>query len=95
MTETNNKTDSNIRSQMRKGILEYCVLLLLSRKPFRHYQRTQRSVADCGGGHPLHPAKPTEERRETQLRMGGKPQGAAKEILFHNPCRDGGIVGDV
>lgn len=32
MTEkTSNKTDSNIRSQMRKGILEYCVLLLLSR----------------------------------------------------------------
>lgn len=26
------KTDSNIRSQMRKGILEYCVLLLLSRQ---------------------------------------------------------------
>ena len=25
------KPDSNIRSQMRKGILEYCVLLLLSR----------------------------------------------------------------
>ncbi len=32
MTEkTVTKTDSNIRSQMRKGILEYCVLLLLSR----------------------------------------------------------------
>ncbi len=32
MTEkTATKTDSNIRSQMRKGILEYCVLLLLSR----------------------------------------------------------------
>ena len=26
------KQDSNIRSQMRKGILEYCVLLLLSRQ---------------------------------------------------------------
>lgn len=32
MAEINNKPDSNIRSQMRKGILEYCVLLLLSRK---------------------------------------------------------------
>lgn len=32
MAEKNsNKPDSNIRSQMRKGILEYCVLLLLSR----------------------------------------------------------------
>lgn len=32
MTEkTVTKPDSNIRSQMRKGILEYCVLLLLSR----------------------------------------------------------------
>lgn len=32
MTEkTVTKADSNIRSQMRKGILEYCVLLLLSR----------------------------------------------------------------
>ena len=30
---TNIKTDdSNIRSQMRKGILEYCVLLILSRE---------------------------------------------------------------
>ncbi len=26
------KSDSNIRSQMRKGILEYCVLLLLNRQ---------------------------------------------------------------
>ena len=32
MTEKTIKTDSNIRSQMRKGILEYCVLLLLSRQ---------------------------------------------------------------
>lgn len=30
MTEKENKQDNNIRSQMRKGILEYCVLLLLS-----------------------------------------------------------------
>lgn len=28
----NEKADSNIRSQMRKGILEYCVLLLLNRR---------------------------------------------------------------
>lgn len=27
-----NKNDSNIRSQMRKGILEYCVLLILNRE---------------------------------------------------------------
>lgn len=32
MTEKNLKSESNIRSQMRKGILEYCVLLLLSRQ---------------------------------------------------------------
>lgn len=34
MSEKNVKiqADSNIRSQMRKGILEYCVLLLLSRR---------------------------------------------------------------
>ena len=31
MTEKTKPTDTNIRSQMRKGILEYCVLLLLSR----------------------------------------------------------------
>lgn len=31
MAETNSKSDGNIRSQMRKGILEYCVLLLLNR----------------------------------------------------------------
>lgn len=30
MIEKENKPDNNIRSQMRKGILEYCVLLLLS-----------------------------------------------------------------
>lgn len=30
MSEKENKQDNNIRSQMRKGILEYCVLLLLS-----------------------------------------------------------------
>ncbi|MBD5264419.1 MAG: PadR family transcriptional regulator [Bacteroides sp.] len=33
MTEKKtDKPDSNIRSQMRKGILEYCVLLLLNRQ---------------------------------------------------------------
>ena len=32
MEEKETKTDGNIRSQMRKGILEYCVLLLLSRQ---------------------------------------------------------------
>ena len=32
MTEKTKTTDSNIRSQMRKGILEYCVLLLLNRQ---------------------------------------------------------------
>lgn len=30
--EENKKTENNIRSQMRKGILEYCVLLLLDRE---------------------------------------------------------------
>ncbi|MBD5357232.1 MAG: PadR family transcriptional regulator [Bacteroides sp.] len=32
MNDKTKPTDSNIRSQMRKGILEYCVLLLLSRQ---------------------------------------------------------------
>ena len=32
MTDKTKTTDSNIRAQMRKGILEYCVLLLLSRQ---------------------------------------------------------------
>lgn len=32
MNEQTKSPDSNIRSQMRKGILEYCVLLLLSKK---------------------------------------------------------------
>lgn len=32
MNDKTKSTDGNIRSQMRKGILEYCVLLLLSRK---------------------------------------------------------------
>ena len=32
MNEQTTKQDTNIRSQMRKGILEYCVLLLLNRQ---------------------------------------------------------------
>lgn len=32
MNDKTKTSDNNIRSQMRKGILEYCVLLLLSRK---------------------------------------------------------------
>lgn len=32
MTQNQKTEDSNIRSQMRKGILEYCVLLLLSKE---------------------------------------------------------------
>lgn len=32
MTEKIKTEDTNIRSQMRKGILEYCVLLILSRE---------------------------------------------------------------
>ena len=44
----------NAKSQMRKGMLEYCVLLLLEHRPSyaivcqRHYPTTKKCRATCG-----------------------------------------------
>ena len=41
----------NIKSQMRKGYLEYCILLILKKKAYakRHYQGAERcQVNSCG-----------------------------------------------
>ena len=38
----------NVKSQMRKGMLEYCIMLLLHKEP-AYASEVKRSSTDCGG----------------------------------------------
>ena len=54
----------NVKSQMRKGMLEYCILLLLHREASYAsdiMQKLKESQADCGGRYTLSVADPIEE----------------------------------
>lgn len=56
---------NNVKSQMRKGMLEYCIMLLLHKEPglcFGYYTETEGSAAHCGGRYALSAAHPFEER---------------------------------
>ena len=54
----------NVKSQMRKGMLEYCILLLLHREASyasRHYAEAEGSQTDSGGRYTLSVTDPIEE----------------------------------
>ena len=74
----------NAKAQMRKGILEYCILLILSKEFLlckRHNKGTQGSKTDSGGRDIVSTANTSEECRIAQLPLGRIAAGAAKEIL--------------
>ena len=55
----------NVRSQMRKGMLEYCILLLLHKEPiicFGYHSKIERSPAHCSRRDALSAAYPAEKR---------------------------------
>lgn len=81
----------NVKSQMRKGMLEYCILLLLHRVClfFRHYPEAERGPADCGGRHALSVADPPEERRTPVVRVGGVHARTAPQVLWTDSGRGG------
>lgn len=91
MTDKTKTTDSNIRAQMRKGILEYCVLLLLSR------QRAYPSDIINGLSEAsLIVVEGTLYTLLNRLRKEGKlnyeweesPKRSPPEILFHHRRRE-------
>ena len=56
---------NNVKSQMRKGMLEYCIMLLLHKEPAYASDiiaETEGSAAHCGGRYALSAAHPFEER---------------------------------
>ena len=50
---------NNVKSQMRKGMLEYCIMLLLHKEPA--YAETKGSQADRSGRNALPAAHSSEE----------------------------------
>ena len=52
----------NVKSQMRKGMLEYCIMLLLHKEPAYASDIIQKlkSPADCSGRHLVSVADPSE-----------------------------------
>ena len=73
--------EDNVKAQMRKGILEYCILAILSREasyaPKIIAELKQAEMIVVEGPDP-HPA---EKRRTAHLPLGGVPAGAAPQIL--------------
>ena len=75
--------EDNVKAQMRKGILEYCILAILSReasyapKIIAELKQAEMIVVE-GTLYPIHPA---EECRAAHLPLGGVPAGAAPQIL--------------
>ena len=72
----------NVKSQMRKGMLEYCILLLLHRE-------AEGSQVDCGGGDALSLAYKVEERRVAFVRVGGVHARASPKVLQPDGRRSG------
>ena len=78
----------NVKSQMRKGMLEYCILLLLHRESAYSsdiIQKPERGPADCGGRHALPVADPPEERRTPVVRVGGVHAGPPRKYYGLTP----------
>ena len=58
----------NAKSQMRKGMLEYCVMLLLRKEPsYASDIITRLKEADCRGRYALSAAHPPEKGRTAEL----------------------------
>ena len=60
----------NAKSQMRKGMLVYCVMLLLRKEPSYASDiitRLKEADFDCRGRHALSAAHPTEKGRTAEL----------------------------
>ena len=74
--------EDNVKAQMRKGILEYCILAILSREdsyaPEDHL-RAQTGGNDRSRGYALPDPDPAEERRTADLPLGRIPQGPPRK----------------
>lgn len=78
----------NAKSQMRKGMLEYCVLLLLSKEPsyandiITRLKQAELIVVE-GTLYPL--LTRLKKRRTSVLRVARKHAGTSSKILCANP----------
>ena len=90
MTDKTKTTDSNIRAQMRKGILEYCVLLLLSRQrayPSDIINGLSEASLIVVEGTLYTLLNRLRKEGKAQLRMGRESE-RSPEILFHHRRRE-------
>ena len=71
----------NAKSQMRKGMLDYCIMLLLSEKPYYTSDIIQRGQPVGCRRHALPSPNSTEERRSSLVRMAGKHTRSATKVL--------------
>jgi hypothetical protein len=73
----------NTKAQMRKGILEYCILTVLSKDSCYASDiiRELKKPTDSRRRNPLSIADKTKKCRPSKLPMGGITTGTSKKIL--------------
>ena len=79
---------------MRKGILEYCILLILSRGD----SYAPKIIAELknarmiGGGGYIYPILTRQKNRDSVVPLGRVPAGPSPQILLHHGQRPRGAV---
>ena len=71
----------NLKSQMRKGMLEYCILLVLKKKTM------YTTETDCCGRNRISDSVTHEEQRTSRLLLAGIHQWTATQILSNHANR--------
>ena len=74
----------NTKAQLRKGILELCILTILDKKEAYPSEilEAKRSEVDCGGGNALSIANALKKWRTSNVQMGRITFGPAPQVLF-------------
>jgi hypothetical protein len=75
----------NTQSQMRKGILEFCILSIIRRGeayPSDIVEEMKGANPHISGRHALSPPYPAQKRSNAHLPLGGKQLGTSPQILF-------------
>ena len=76
----------NVKSQMRKGTLEYCILLLLKKEPAYTSDIIQKlQEIDCSGRYPISSVNKTKEQRIVKLPVDRIYSRTASQVLPAHP----------
>lgn len=76
--------EDNVKAQMRKGILDYCILAILSQGilMLEDHRRTQGGGDDRGRRDAVSDPDAAEECGPAHLPVGRVPAGTAPQVLF-------------